>query len=414
MYVISKIPGPIIYASANRELAKSWSERELIPRLKECKATREMLPENSDDFRKNEMHFKSCSLALVGAQSAGALAGRPAQYIFGDETDKWPQESVEEAAALDLLDARTHSYRGIEKKVFASTPTTPTGVIWTEYLKGPQLNLAAQCPACLESFPLEFFPDDEKRGGIRWPPEHKDLLGNWDKDAVERDAWLECPHCGHHIPQTQQKEIVAKCSYYSKNPNATADIQTARISAMASSTITWGMLAKEFLLKKDTPGGMHDFYNNFLALPFEDQAAVVNDDKILALRSTEYKLGELHFEPCLLTLCADPGEKETHWSVEARKPSGESFVIDYGTVLQPEDLLDLKDRLEYPLLGTERKIAPECGLIDSGDFTERIYSICARSGGFFYPSKGSNAAFGTWGESQVKGYIGLKLYPYID
>lgn len=414
MYVIDKAPGPMIYASANRELAKSWSERELIPRLKDCEATRNLLPENADDFRKNEMHFKTCSLALVGAQSAGALAGRPAQYIFGDETDKWPSENEEEAAAKDLLCARTHSYKGIEKKIFASTPTTPKGTIWTEYLAGPQLNLAVNCPSCGEHFPLEFFPDENKRGGVKWPSTHKDLLGNWDVDAVERDAWLECPHCEHHISQSQQKEIVAKCFFYAKNPNSPADIKTARVSSMASPAITWGMMAKEFLLKKGTIAGLHDFYNNYLALPFEDQAAVVNDDKILELRDSSYRLGECPVEPVIVTLCADPGQKETHWTVEARAANGESWVIDYGTVLTPEDLLTIKDRLEYPIKGTDRKISPSCGLIDSGDATERIYAICSRSGGFFFPTKGSNASFGTWGNSQVKGYSNLLLYTYVD
>jgi hypothetical protein len=55
-----------------------------------------------------------------------------------------------------------------------------------------------------------------------------------------------------------------------------------------------------------------------------------------------------------------------------------------------------------------------CGLIDSGDFTERVYATCARAGGVFFPSKGSAAQAGTWDASHLKDYPTLVLYRYVD
>lgn len=77
MWAISEDPGPILYVTSTNENAKSWSERELHPRLRSCHALKPLLPDNDDDFRKTEMHFATCTLKLVGACSEGNLASAP-------------------------------------------------------------------------------------------------------------------------------------------------------------------------------------------------------------------------------------------------------------------------------------------------------------------------------------------------
>jgi hypothetical protein len=116
----------------------------------------------------------------------------------------------------------------------------------------------------------------------------------------------------------------------------------------------------------------------------------------------------------VLTLCADPGERQTHWTVEARIQSGESWVIDYGTVLAIEDLISPAFLEARRYAFGEKIFTPRFGLIDSGWSAERVYSVCSRSGGLFIPSKGSTAAFGTWNQSAINGYPGLRLVTYID
>jgi phage terminase large subunit GpA-like protein len=161
---------------------------------------------------------------------------------------------------------------------------------------------------------------------------------------------------------------------------------------------------------------MHDFYNNFLGLPWENRAAQVKEDSILALRDPSYKLRELPVEPIVLTLCADPGERQTHWTVEARIASGESWLIDYGTVLSIEDLISANFIAERVYYFGEKKFVPRFGFVDSGWSTERVYSICAAAPAHLrlIPTKGSTAAFGTWSESPINGYPTLRLLTYVD
>ena len=412
-YAIAEDPGPILYVTSTADNAKSWSERELMPRIRSCAALRGFLPDDPDLLKKTEMAFTSCTLALRGSNSVNQLASRAIRYLFADETDKWPDASATEAPSLELAMARTNFYRTICKRVLASTPTVETGAIWSQFLAGSQHRYHVACRSCGAEQHLEFEQ-------VRWSDELRGPGGSWDLDGVADSACYQCRECGDLWPQEMQREMVAQGRWIAGNPSAPRDHISCHISALYSPQMTWGEIAKLFLQKQSTPGGLHDFRNTYEGLPFENRAASVREDAILDLRSG-YRLREIPAEvtsggsTALLTLCADPGEKQTHWSVEARNDQGESWVVDYGTVLSVEDLItpEFLAARRYQLPGSEELIAPVAGLIDSGFLTERVYSVCAKSGGLYYPSKGSESTFGNYAVTSIKG-LNLLLYTYGD
>ena len=407
MYTVAQAPAPLLYVSSTAENAKSWSERELIPRLKSCPAIRSLMPENDDDFRKMEMHFKSCTVRLVGSNSEGNLASRPIKVLLADEIEKWPVENEKEAPALELAVARTNFFRSSRKVIITSTPTIEDGPIWQNFLRGSQHRFHVPCPECGHRQALRFEQ-------VLWSEDLRNDEGAWDFDAVAESAVYQCEECGALWPQEMQRELVEKGEWISGNLSAPRDHVSAHISAMYSPQMTWGEIAKMFLQKKETPGGLHDFQNNILGEPWEERSATITNESVLDLRDKSYRLGECPIDPVLVTICADVGEKETHWAVEARKATGESWVIDYGTVLAPEDLISptfLEARNYRTPSG--RIVRPTAGLIDSGFNTERVYSVCINSDRLFWPYKGSDAAFGLWSVSEVKG-TGLLLYTGVD
>ena len=407
MWAISEDPGPILYVTSTNENAKSWSERELHPRLRSCPAIKHLIPANEDDFRKTEMHFSTCTLKLVGACSEGNLASRAIRYLFADEVDKWPDDSSLEAPALELAIARTNFYRKIAKVCLTSTPTVESAAIWQNFLAGSQHRYHIACPDCGTAQPLRFEQ-------LKWPEHHRDLAGAWDLEGVADETTYACEACSSHWPQSMQSDLIRAGEWIAGNPKAPTDHISAHISALYSPQMSWGDLARTFLQKKDSPGGLHDFHNNFLGIPWENRAATVKESSILALRSSDYRIRELPIEPVILTLCADPGERQTHWTVEARIATGESWVIDYGTVLAIEDLISPDFLAQRSYTFGEKTFTPRFGLIDSGWSAERVYSVCAKSGGLYIPSKGSTAAFGTWNQSAINGYPGLRLVTYVD
>jgi len=407
MFTVAEAGAPILYVTSTSENAKSWSERELIPRLKSCPAIRELMPDNEDDFRKMEMHFKSCTVRLVGSNSDGNLASRPIKVLFADEIEKWPVENEKEAPALELAMARTNFFRSSRKVILTSTPTIEAGAIWQNYLRGSQHRFHVPCPECQHRQPLRFEQ-------VLWSEELRDEEGNWSLDAVADSAVYQCEECGSLWPQAKQRELVSRGEWVAGNASAPRDHISAHISALYSPQMTWGEIAKMFLQKKESPGGLHDFQNNILGEPWQERAATIKNESILDLRDKSYRLRECPLEPVLVTLCADVGEKETHWTVEARNETGESWVIDYGTVLAPEDLVSKSflEARQYPT-PSGKIVRPTAGLIDSGFNTERVYSVCTNSDRLLWPYKGSDAAFGLWNVSEVKG-TGLLLYTGVD
>jgi len=96
----------------------------------------------------------------------------------------------------------------------------------------------------------------------------------------------------------------------------------------------------------------------------------------------------------MLVLTADPGEKATHWSVCAIMPDMSVMYIDWGSLISERDLISAAflTTLRYYIAGTTDFIVPQVGYIDTGWATEECYDICEKSGGFFWPVKGNDAA----------------------
>lgn len=398
---ICENPGPILFLTSTSDIASAWSDREWRPRINSCKPLRALIPADKDAIKKLDQNFFTCTVTLRGAQSENNIATMPVRSLYADECDKWPR------GFLGQAEARTLSYRKfkLDKITRISTTTDEEGPIWVNYTPSTQHEVHVFCPNCKHSQIPDFFTH------IKWP-KHQDLLGKWDLEAVMRTTYGQCENCGIHWPLDQQRSILSTCHAIQTNPHADPAHRGLRLPSVLSPFLNWGELAAIFLTKKDQPGGLQDFHNNYLAKPYSHNIASIKEDKLLALRG-DHRLHTCPFDPILVTLCADPGEKQTHWSVEARQRDGTTAVLDYGTVLAPEDLLKIAQRT-YPITGTDKHAHIHTGLIDSGYSTERIYALCAASGGKLLPSKGSTAAFGTWTTFRPTGYDHLTGYTYVD
>jgi phage terminase large subunit GpA-like protein len=401
-WAICEEPGPILYVTSTADNAKSWSEREWFRRIESCRPLKKLVPEDRDALRKMEQNFLTCDVKLVGAQSENNLASRPVRYLFADECDKWP------AGFLGQAEARTVSYRrqGQDKIAKISTTTDEHGPIWTSWLNSTMHEVNIVCPECDVAQVPDFFTH------IKWPAAHRDARGAWDVDAVRRTAHGQCQQCGAVWPQDSQRALVATAHAVQTNMTASAADRGLRLPSVLSPFLTWGDLAAIFLTKKDQPGGMEDFWNNYLARPYSQNIASVKESNLLALRGA-YMLGTCPTAPALVTLCADVGDKQTHWSVEARLADGTTWLLDYGTTLSVEDLLGIVTRT-YPISGTDQRAHIHTGLVDSGWATDRVYRLCARSGGRLLPAKGSQAQIGTWSVFTPTDYPELTGYTFVD
>ena len=100
-YSIACDPQPCLIIQPSKELARSFSETRFQPSVEDSPIIRAEKPEDPDQYKLLEMHFKRCSVFLTGANSAANLKSRGVGVLQCDEIDTWPQASAKETGALE-------------------------------------------------------------------------------------------------------------------------------------------------------------------------------------------------------------------------------------------------------------------------------------------------------------------------
>lgn len=399
MYAVGEDPGPGLYVTSTIQKAQSYSEREWQPRIELSPRLKELKPVNADDFKKLIQHFASCTMELTGSNSPANLMSRPVRYLFEDEIDTWPEDNGAEAPSINIAEASTISYAHTRKILRISTPTVPTGAIWMNFLRGTQHKYHVPCPheTCKHRFELLFehlnFHRDECRSE----------QGIWNLDKIRDLTSLTCPACKRDIAPTRQGSMVAAGEWVQTNPDAPKRHISWHISALYSPFIGWGQIAMIFLQQHSTPGGLHDFYNHYLGLPWVRDATTIaiSDVEKVASSSPAYQitspksnfriLQDLEF----IVMTVDVQQTGFWWVHRGLCLNEDSYLLDYGQASNWDDLTMLRER-RY-LMPSGQHIQAYKGLIDSGYKAKRIngvYDFCIRSGGYFVPVQGRSAVHG--------------------
>lgn len=402
-YVVGENPGPMLYVTSTRDNAQALVEREWIPRVESSPILRDLKPDDSDDFKKTEQHFKSCTAKFTGSQSVNNVMSRPIQYLFEDELDTWPEDNGAAAPTMEIAEACTISYGHAKKIVRISTPTIPTGAIHVSAKRGSMHRLFVLSPFAKDKprFELKFellnFHKEKNRN---------EKTGRWNLDAVKNSTTLICPHTGKQIPMSARAGMVREAckdniGWKQTNPEAPANHKSAQISALYSPLLTWGEIAVIFLQRQTTPGGLHDFYNHYLGLPYERKKAEVKQSDIEYLQSISPKYDrpaigvmthKLPFDLNAVLMMSDVQQDGFWWGHSGLKVVNgkiEHYVLDWGPAAS---YLDLEKLFERAYVGPNgEKMTPYRGMMDSGYKAKRqsgVYDFCLKMGGDWYPCQG--------------------------
>lgn len=379
-YAIAEDAGPMMWIMPAESLARSFSETRLQPSLKDCPPCAEQMPDDPDAFKLLEMHFKDCTLNLVGANSPAQLSSRPVRYLFADEIDKFPEAHAKEAGALELAKVRTTSFWNA-KTILTSTPTVEAGQIWQAYLNGTRHKYFVKCPHCQHEQELLWQQ-------VKWPSDERTKSGEvWNVDAAEKLTYYECPACRNHIEQNCRHGMIRGGQWKATNPNAPADRVSFHLNALYSPWRTWGSIAREFLEVKDSFSGLQNFTNSVLAEPWKPiQGEVVSETQLMEMRA-DYPLGVCPVKPRFITMAADVQRDCVYFTVRAWGQDEESWLVDYGKLPTLDSLNAIMAR-EYNIAGTDERMKPFRGMIDSGYNTQAVYEYCSAARGTLHPVKG--------------------------
>jgi phage terminase large subunit GpA-like protein len=386
LYYVCNFTFPLLMVMPSKESAQQFCERSLTPSVHDCDAIRPFLTGNDDDLKKTEFIFTSCIVRVIGAGSPSKLASNPAAVCIVDECDKLQDFAAQgESTALELAEDRTISFPHDKKIVILSTPTEAnTSVIHAQYFLGSQSKYFVACPQCRAEQTLIF---DQ----IKWPSDCKADDGSYDFDRIEREAFYECATCKTHLTERDKLSMVRAGQWKDTNEKPfPAEIRSYHISALYSFNVTWGGLAKIFLLSKDDPAKLRNFYNSYLGECFEQRAATVREsdlDKVIAA-SPKFRRGELISKPDAIVLGCDTQGSSFWWAAEALYPDGTASVIDWGEAQTFHDLTEIFRRT-YRVKGTEDSFGAWKAVIDmGGNRTEQVKGFCVSTGFRFIPIVG--------------------------
>lgn len=429
LHKIDVWPGPILWVDPTRKTAVRFSRNEFQPHILECKPVAAKAIMDKVHWTTLEMHFLGCVLGIVGGGSAADLAGRQAELIVINESDKIKHDVKAEAPAQELAIVRSKQFRHTRKILENSTPTTEWGRIWTRFRQGSQHYIYLPCPHCGHMQRLTFFSEEKEvpfdDAGKPLPPgekrtektgrfkfEHlKGEGGSYDMQRIERETVYECAACQAEIDQNHQAWMLRRYQLRSHNAKAPADDISVHVWAAYSPFEGWGLLAKKFLLSRGSAAKMHDFFNSDLGLPFVRRATDIKLDDIDAViaRSPEYHLRQLPRAPELLTMTVDVQGDGFWWTIRAWGIAWDmtdwptwSALIDYGAAVswaQIEEIAGITADRDGRVNGytwtddegTAHTYHVWAGLVDSGfeaQQNKKVYHFTLRNADVFSPSKG--------------------------
>lgn len=403
-WMIAHSPRPVMFVYPNEALAKEVSATRWMPMIEASESLRKLIPARADDWAKLLQVGPGWRANWVGSNSPANLSSRTVGLVVADELEKFSAESKIEASAIRLAELRTKDYGARGFRASGSTPTVETSDGWQHYLTGTCEECWFPCPHCGVPFVMDH---DEN---FVWSGKLSD--GTWDIAKVKRTAHFVCPECKKEIWDRDRTRGMARCFWRPTRAASRSGHRSFWLPSFYSPSVPYGYMASRYLLCLQT-SSLRDYWNGDLGKPFEERVMEVKADKIDLLMDN-YRTGEVPEVPLFVGVFSDPGQDRTHWVAMAFYRGGAIRVIDYGTVMTFLDVIRIARERRWPVAGGGR-VRATGGLMDSGDFTKRVYDACYASGGLVRPSKGVDKADGVpFARSELKTHEGMPLYRYRD
>ena len=171
-------PGPVLFAISSEKKAKKVMRR-LLGTLEEI--VPHAFTGDRDDVTKVLVALKEMEILFAGTGSADAFMEGWYEFIVNDEVEEHDEDHEE--TTMDRSEGRLV---GVDDGMMAniSKPQLAEGPIHARYLVGSQEKFHLPCPRCGYWQELEW--EFMKFGHC------KDAFGNYDLEAVARDAFYEC------------------------------------------------------------------------------------------------------------------------------------------------------------------------------------------------------------------------------
>jgi len=308
----------MLFVMDTEKNAADFSESRLQPLFENSKTLKLLKPSDPNKWNKLKLYIGRGLMNLVGSNSPGNLASRPAPFIAMDEVGKFREKTEKETDAVSLAESRTKAK--LRRKVLkTSSPTYEFGLEWKSFLRGSQHVWKIECPHCKTYIELQ-------KDHIRWCPLAK-RGGQWDMEMVAGTAHYCCQECGGTFKSSEKRKLNRTGKWVQQNSKAPKSVKSARIPSYYSpwESCSFGNVAVKFLQCK-REWNTKDFDNNWDAKPSVDEVEKL-DWEVLKGRKEVYDQPypkRAAYCTCFIDVQKDWfelftiawGENSEHWVVE--------------------------------------------------------------------------------------------------
>lgn len=408
---------PIMYMTADKELAKARIENNFIPMLAQSDMAHIVRSSDEGNSRKtgktdNHIQFEGGGyLVPFGAINANKMRSFSIAVMLKDEIDAWPDRVGKDGDPDKLSDDRCSAYWERRKIFRGSTPLIKgSSKIEKAYLRGDQRKYNVLCKKC--SFPQELrWSTSDGVGGFKWDMDEDGILK---LDSVR----YCCQQCGEPHFEHDKERLFSEKSGAKWIPTARPvepGIRSYHLPALYSpfGMQPWYKCVIAYLDAFDpVERKVKDielyqvFYNNVLAEPFEIQGAKVRFETVSHHRRTVYRLGHIPNRyavqyagsPILFLTCqVDVHKSFLAVSVMGWAKDAKCFVIDYLRI-EGEDFSDsaepgwgkLRELIEEKqyIADDGKKYRIALTFIDSGYANDTVVKFCSEYSSSVYPILG--------------------------
>ena len=274
-YHIHQAPAPIMMVQPSLSDAKKVSQQRIAPMIEATPVLRERVADPKARDSGNTVLMKLFTgglLLMVGANSDKGLRSTPAQILFADEIDSYPDDVAGQGDPVVLAEKRCSTFPN-RKTFLVSTPTIKDfSRIEREYLASDQRKYYLPCPHCKHMQTLRW-------ANLHW--DH-DPAGNWIPDTVR----YECENCGQAIDEMRYKTAMLEAGEW-RPSNPASIIAGFHVHGLYSPIglgKTWRELAIEWHAAQQDQSMLKAFINTVLGEVWEDAVTRFDENELMHRR----------------------------------------------------------------------------------------------------------------------------------
>lgn len=284
-YRIDVAPCPILYTSADKELAEENMQSRIDAMIKTTNIGKKIKPttikKNSRKTgdTKKQKEFAGGFITAMGVKNPGKLRQRGYKVLLADEIDEYAKDLKGQGSSISLLDARTQAFAIDSKKLYVSTPTNAgNSNIEAVFEQGTKEYYEVPCPHCGHYQKLDL--GDGKGAGLHFERDEEKIL-------IPESVYYQCEN-GCRIEEHQKKKMMMKGRWIATQRPKKQGLRTFQLSSLYSNFMSWLDVVEKFLQCKDNKAKLKAFTNTVLGLPFREIVKPINVSNIQSTKR-DYK-----------------------------------------------------------------------------------------------------------------------------